>query len=248
MRRNLTACGMCFSMFCSLPSPFHKWEEEARPQILLFLPLVGLWIGLLWMGLAYVLSYLKIPALVSGAFLCSYPFVITGFIHLDGFLDVTDAVKSWRDLTERRRILKDPHTGSFATIACGLLMMIQFSFLATGVRDFRIFIFLPVISRCLSSLAVTILKPMETSEYAGSFRNGIRKSHVVLLLLQLFVTLAVATAVLGMRGLLVCICVMIGYGLSLRRACKSLEGMSGDVSGYALTIGELCGIGASLIL
>ncbi|MBR4746042.1 MAG: adenosylcobinamide-GDP ribazoletransferase, partial [Desulfovibrio sp.] len=55
-----------------------------------------------------------LPTLVSGAILCAFPFLITGGIHFDGFLDVTDAVKSWRDLDERRRILKDPNVGSFA--------------------------------------------------------------------------------------------------------------------------------------
>ena len=35
---------------------------------------------------------------------------------------------------------------------------------------------------------------------------------------------------------------LVGYGLALRRGYKSLEGMNGDISGYALTIGELCAV------
>jgi cobalamin synthase len=35
---------------------------------------------------------------------------------------------------------------------------------------------------------------------------------------------------------------LVGYGLALRRAYKSLEGMNGDISGYCLTIGELCAV------
>ena len=35
---------------------------------------------------------------------------------------------------------------------------------------------------------------------------------------------------------------LVGYGLTLRRAYKSLEGMNGDISGYCLTIGELCSV------
>ena len=33
-----------------------------------------------------------------------------------------------------------------------------------------------------------------------------------------------------------------GYGLALRRGYRSLEGMNGDISGYALTVGEVCGV------
>jgi cobalamin synthase len=32
---------------------------------------------------------------------------------------------------------------------------------------------------------------------------------------------------------------LIGYGLALHRAYKSLDGMNGDISGYALTLDEL---------
>ena len=35
---------------------------------------------------------------------------------------------------------------------------------------------------------------------------------------------------------------LAGYGLSLRRAYKSLDGMNGDIAGFALTIGELCAV------
>ena len=45
------------------------------------------------------------------------PVLVTGGIHLDGFLDTSDAL-SWQ-VTERRfEILKDPHTGAFVIIAC----------------------------------------------------------------------------------------------------------------------------------
>ena len=39
-----------------------------------------------------------------------------------------------------------------------------------------------------------------------------------------------------------------GYGLALRKAYRSLEGMSGDISGYALTLSELSALGALAIL
>ena len=34
--------------------------------------------------------------------------------------------------------------------------------------------------------------------------------------------------------------VLAGYGIALRKGYKSLEGMNGDIAGYALTISELC--------
>ena len=102
-------------MFCAIPCFWRVWDEEARDKMLLFLPVVGLETGAIWALLAWLCRYLALPALVQGAVLGAYPFVVTGFIHLDGFMDVTDAVRSCRDLARRREILKDSRVGSFLT-------------------------------------------------------------------------------------------------------------------------------------
>ena len=112
MKTYLCAFAMCQSMFCAIPFPGRLWDEKARGKMLLFLPVVGLEIGLVWAALAWAVRFLKLPALVGGLALCACPFLLTGFIHLDGFMDVTDAVKSWRDLEKRRAILKDSHVSS----------------------------------------------------------------------------------------------------------------------------------------
>ena len=39
-----------------------------------------------------------------------------------------------------------------------------------------------------------------------------------------------------------------GYALALRRGYKSLDGMNGDIAGYALTVGELCAVAVYALL
>ena len=41
---------------------------------------------------------------------------------------------------------------------------------------------------------------------------------------------------------------MVGYCLALHRGYRSLEGMNGDIAGYALTIGELCAVAVYALL
>ena len=240
MKKYFRACMMCMTMFCYIPCPFHKWDEEARPLMTLFLPVVGAWIGILWTLTAYLVNWLGFPVLVGAAILCAYPFLVTGGMHMDGYLDVTDAVKSWRDLERRREILKDSHVGSFAVIVIVLLMLAQFAFVASAPTDanYLILIFIPAVSRCGSALAVTALKPMSTSQYAEQKKP---KSHIVVLTIMLVVFLAAGFLLCGKYGFALVGC-MAGYGLALRRAYKSLDGMNGDVAGYALTIGELCAV------
>ena len=245
MKTYLHAFAMCQSMFCAIPAP-QVWDEKARDKMLLFLPIVGLEIGAFWTGLAWLCRLLNMPTMITALILAAYPYIVTGFLHLDGYMDVTDAVKSWRDLERRREILKDSHVGSFAVIGIVLLLVAQFAVFASAPVDtnYLILIFIPAVSRCCSALAVTGLKPMSTSQYAD---QGKPKSHMVVLTIILVVFLAAGFLLCGKYGFALT-GGLIGYGLALRRAYKSLDGMNGDISGYALTIGELCAVAVYALL
>ena len=245
MKTYLHAFAMCQSMFCSIPVP-QVWDEKAKDKMLLFLPIVGLEIGAIWAGIAWLCRLLNLPTMITTLVLSAYPYIVTGFLHLDGYMDVTDAVKSWRDLEKRREILKDSHVGSFAVIGLVLLMISQFAFFASTPADanYLILIFIPAVSRCCSSLAVTGLKSMSTSQYADQKKP---RSHMVALIIILCVFLAAGSLICGKYGLVLAGC-LVGYGLALLRAYRSLDGMNGDISGYCLTIGELCAVAVFALL
>lgn len=240
MKTYFHAFAMCQSMFCAIPFPGNIWNEQARDKMLLFLPVVGLEIGAIWAGLAWLCNVLNLPVLVKGLILSVYPYLVTGFIHLDGYMDVTDAVKSYRSLERRREILKDSHVGAFAVIGIVLLLLAQFAYMASAKENavFRILVFVPAVSRCCSALAVTILKPMNTSQYADQKKP---KAHIVALVAMTAVFVTAGFLFFGRYGFVLLGC-LVGYGVALRKAYKSLEGMNGDISGYALSIAELCAI------
>ena len=246
MKTDFHAFAMCQSMFCAIPCPWKIWDEKARDKMLLFLPVVGLEIGLIWVILAQLCRFLALPALVTGLVLAVYPYLVTGFLHLDGFMDVTDAVKSWRDLERRREILKDSHVGSFAVINVVLLALAQFALCSSvpAEADNLILLFIPAVSRCCSVLAVTGLKPMSTSQYANRAK---RKSHLIVTTVLLCAFVAAGFLLCGKYGFAL-LGGLAGYGLALRRGYRSLEGMNGDISGYALTLSELCAVAVYALL
>lgn len=244
MKRYLHALAMAQSMFCAIPSPFRVWDEEARPKMLLFLPGIGLEIGLLWAVLGWLCALIQLPTLLAGVALCAFPYVVTGFLHLDGFLDVVDAVRSWRDLDRRREILKDSHVGSFAVVGCVLLLLTGFAACATGIGDLRILVLIPAATRCCAAMAVMGLKPMQVSEYAV---QHFEKKQILIPAAVLAVLVAAGFLVTGRYGWCP-VAAAAGYGLALRRGYRSLEGMNGDISGYALTVGEVCGVVAAACL
>ena len=64
MKTYLNAFLMCQSMFCAIPAP-QVWDEKARDKMLLFLPVVGLELGLIWAGLGWLCRFLGLPELVT---------------------------------------------------------------------------------------------------------------------------------------------------------------------------------------
>lgn len=239
MKGLFTAFSMCQSMFCALPCPLRRWSEEERSRMLLFLPLIGLELGVLQALLAQLLLWLDIPRLLRAAALCAAPLLLTGFLHFDGFMDVTDAVRSYRDLPRRREILKDSRVGSFAVLGAALVLLCQFS--AFGSMDFarahRALVLLPAVSRCCSALAVKLLPPMHSSQYAQS-RTG--RGQLVFLFILLTVLLVAGFSLCG-RGGWALAAALFCYAAALLRAYRSLRGMNGDISGYCLTLSELAG-------
>ena len=153
-------------------------------------------------------------------------------------MDVCDAVLSRRDLPERRRILKDSHCGAFAVIGMVLLACGQWSVAMANPRvPLLPLLLLPVASRASAALAVLTLPPMESSQYAAM--TGKKAPYTAFAALVLAAAVTVPLAVWGSFAPLAA---AVGYGAALWYAYRQLGGMSGDVSGFALTLGELCGL------
>lgn len=249
MKRVVTGFFMAWGMFWILPCPVRRWDERARPVMLLFLPWIGLLLGGVWCLCAWAFSGGETP-LIRGAVLTALPLCLSGFIHLDGYMDCADAVLSRRDLESRRRILKDPHVGSFAAIALGVLLLLEFALLSetelTG-RRLLCLAFIPAAVRSCAAAAVLVLPSLPSSSYAQTTSGGVPPAFPAAAFLTMAVFAVIPWLVCGRAGL----CAAAGQvGAWLVMGCVShnLGGMSGDVSGAGITVGELCALGALALL
>ena len=86
---------IAFSMYSRIPVPQFKWEEEEYSHAISFLPLIGMVIGGLEIGLWLLCCRFEVPVFVTSILLCLVPVVITGGFHLDGYMDVCDALSSY---------------------------------------------------------------------------------------------------------------------------------------------------------
>ena len=105
---------------------------------------------------------------------------------------------------------------------------------------------LPVAVRSAAAIAVTCMKPMGHSQYAGVFDKQERWNTLCLPVVCLLLSCSLALG-WGWQGIAPA-AGAVGYGLAVWYASRQLGGMSGDVSGFALTLGELCGAAALALL
>ena len=114
------------SMYSRIPMPQVDWTENRMKYAMCFFPLIGVTMGAaLWLT---ALIGEHVHTLEEGSLLWAVmgtilPLLITGGIHLDGYLDVTDARSSYGDRAKKLEILKDPHVGAFAVIGCGIYLL-----------------------------------------------------------------------------------------------------------------------------
>ena len=118
---------IAFSMYSKIPMPRVEWTTSSMQYAFCFFPLVGAVNGALTWGAGHVLFALrdagKLPALFPAVFLTILPLLVTGGIHMDGFLDTSDARHSYGEREQKLAILKDPHTGAFAVISAAIYLL-----------------------------------------------------------------------------------------------------------------------------
>ena len=225
---------MAFGMFTSLPCPWRPWDEDARDMMLVTLPIVGAVLGLLWAALGALGNAALVPTL-NAALVAALPWLLTGFIHLDGYMDTCDAILSWRPLEQRLRILKDSHTGAFAVVGLGLLMMFTYASTVSFTGDvFRTLLFIPVVSRCGSAFCVLSLKPIGHSEYANTEGKSAQRMAVA----AMWIVAIIACWLWLGRPVIALAVETLAYALAMLWGYRTLKGVSGDVAGFALTVSE----------
>ena len=251
MKRLLKGFYMSFTMFCAVPRPIHVWDDKCLNVVLPCFPLIGAFVGAVWWGVSELILLSGIHIMLTAAVLTIVPFLLTGFIHLDGFMDTSDAVLSRRPIEDKLRILKDPHAGAFAVIMLAVLFILQFAAMYVAAEKEKLlplFLLIPVISRSCAAMSILCLKTLEQSNFALMFRQKTGIQHKLFIVVILIAALVLFYFIAGINGLIVATAEVAGFALAMLYAYKDLKGVSGDIAGYALVISELCAIIAMAFL
>ncbi len=250
MKRLYNGFVMSLTMFSIIPAA-RRWDDTAFCYVIPALPVVGAIIGGLWYGLSLLLARLEVPLMLSAALLLLFPLCISGFIHIDGFMDTTDAISSRAELAKKRAILKDSHVGAFAVIAIGCYLLLGFAamvgFLESGESTLA-FVTIPVLSRSLAGATLLNIKPISETGFGATFRQNTKPVHTAAVVAFGAAYVAVGAWIGGATVLLPLAALVAGGLFSAVYTVRQLEGISGDLCGFIITVSELCALLALGIL
>ena len=139
---------IAFAMFSKIPMPQADWSEENMRYMLCFFPFVGAAVGVVMLGMEWLCCYFGMSNGFIAVALVLVPVIVTGGIHVDGLLDTSDALSSWRDREKRLEILKDSHAGAFAVITACVYFLTMYGGMSQIVEQVKCYIFWQLVIWC----------------------------------------------------------------------------------------------------
>lgn len=233
---------MAFSMYSRIPVPQVEWKEENRRYALCFFPLIGAVIGGFLLAWQHFCVWAQIGVILYAAGCVLIPILVTGGIHMDGYLDVCDAKNSFGDRDKLFAIMKDSHIGAFAAIHLALYLLMQFA-LFTEVDSWQKMVVVGcgfVESRAISGLAAVTF---QNARGEGTLQNFTESAHRRITIVAEFVILAFAAAGMvimgGFMGVAAFAAGIVVLAFYKRFAYRKFGGITGDLAGYFLQLCEI---------
>jgi len=211
------------------------WIPENRRWAVRAYPLVGLLIGAVLAVVAFGMQ--NVPAPITALTLLSIWVAISGGLHLDGVMDIADALGSNQPLARRWEIMKDPQIGSFGMLALVFLLawkaVLLWALLAYHAPWWWLLI-VPALGRW-AGVALLVLTPCaQPKGLAWSWQQSLSGQDVALALVPVLLIALLAPAIVLMV-LTVTVFVLLIRWLMLRL----FNGMNGDMVGATIEGGEL---------
>ncbi len=218
------------------------WGRDVSPEELgrstVYFPVVGIIIGLILVGLSWILRLFLPPPVVNVLLVVSLV-VISGALHLDGFVDTCDGIAGHKTPEERWRVMNDSRAGAFGIIGVVLLLLVKYVSLNSLPELWLMptLVLMPMIGRWTMVYAVFAYPYAKPSGLGRLFKQGVRwQRFVIATLIALVVAFVLAqlTGLAIMLGIWIMVMVMASY------MKRKFSGLTGDTYGAINEVAEVC--------
>lgn len=206
-----------------------------------YYPLVGFLIGVILAGIWLGAGYLFKPLLASTLTVAGWAMLTRG-LHLDGLADTADGLLSHRDRVRKLEIMKDSRIGTFGVLALILIlgMKVASGTCFSGPASWPVWLLIPMWGRWAAVLTAVI------SPYARA-EGGLGRPFVSLagrreLLVAGGTTIGLSVLVMGLIGLVLALLITLAALLGILVWQKEIGGVTGDILGAVIEMGETMGL------
>ncbi len=261
----LKSIGLAISMYTKIPMPKLEMNNATLKYCLYFLPLTGLIVGITEVAWLIISVTLGFSPVLFGAGACAVPFFVTGGIHLDGYLDTSDALNSHAEVKKKHYILNDPHVGAFSVISSIIYILMMFAVLyeiysmigglqglwiigadgpgepADRLRDFAVYLLVIFIaSRALTALSAASIRTSKKEGMLYTFVIFTNRKYLALVsLIVIILCCAAAIKMFGWSGFAFPAGIFVVYLYFRIMAIHQFGGISGDLCGWLIQVTEL---------
>lgn len=215
------------------------WDYEKCGRGSAFFPVVGLVVGGFLVVLK-ILGALYFSPLIVAALILVGEVLITGGLHVDGFMDSIDGLYSGRERERKLEIMKDSRVGSFGALGLACLILIKYVFYLELLKTGQIgwLLAIPVFGRWCMVYALRYFPYLRQQGLGNPYSDHTGNREFVIATTVLAVTLVLALRE-GAAAFLIPVLLM---HLWLKQVHRVLGGLTGDIYGAAEEISEVVGL------
>lgn len=241
---------LALSMFSKIPTPKTDFDRVNMKYVLCFFPSVGLIIGFLQCLVYTIMRNAGFGNIFISAVITVLPILVTGGIHMDGFMDTSDARHSYANAEKKLKILSDPHIGAFSVISAAVYFVIYFGAMCQAGPE-AVFITAKcfILSRALSGLGAVTFKCAKSSGLLFSFVSGADAEFSKNVLMGVFAFVCLWLSIRdGFAGVACVVSALIVFWYYKYFSYKEFGGITGDLAGYFLQLCELVMVVVAVVL
>ena len=232
---------IAFAMYSKIPMPRMEWKKENMRFVLCFLPLVGAIVGLIWYLIYHILIYVGAGTTARACLLITLPILLTGGIHVDGYMDTMDAQNSWGTREKKLMILEDSHIGAFSVIMTIVYYLLMLAAVSEVSPEYALLVAAGyAYSRSLTGTAMVYMPGNKREGLAYTFTEASDKTKVRIVL---FVCNVLCAAVMILTSTYAGFATVAAGALWAILFCGKMErefgGLSGDLCGCLILELEL---------
>jgi adenosylcobinamide-GDP ribazoletransferase len=211
------------------------FTSQEMGRAVAWFPLVGIVLGLLLYSVNCS-ARIIFPDSVSAALTLFAWVIFTRAFHLDGFMDTCDGLFGSFTPERRMEIMKDSRMGAFGVVGGVLVLLTQYSAIASSVNLFSAFLLATTLGRWASSLVIY------SFPYAREDGLGIemkRNVGIKEVLIATLITGIISWFIYGWLGFILMLGAAVIAFLIALYTMRLLPGLTGDIYGTVTTVVEM---------